>query len=93
MRRWFNRKHKHKWQSKSAHCGPAVTVKWVECQCGKQEARRLTPAGWQQVTWWMSLGMDGLEATQGVLSGDLPYPMVIDGALGIMHLADTREGK
>jgi hypothetical protein len=84
----FRRRHTHRWKPREIYSGAANTVKILTCECG-EEQRELTGAGYQQIGWWLDLGLSWEEAKAGVLSGELPYPMVqqLDGS---WMLCDTR---
>lgn len=83
----FRRKHKHKWEYSAVYSGAANTVKVKRCLCGL-EIRELTPAGHQQIGWWLQLGLSLEEAHDGVLDGSLPSPLV--SVHGRWDLVDTR---
>jgi hypothetical protein len=74
---------------KDWYCGAANTAKHLTCECGEEE-RIMTPAGHQQVHWWISLGLTYPEAFSGVLRGTLPYPVVWSEDGTESHLEDTR---
>lgn len=83
------RKHRHEWEFPYVYSGAANTVKVQRCACG-EETRELTPAGYQQIGWWVELGLSREEAYGGVLAGALPYPMVWLVDENRWALTDTR---
>lgn len=76
----FRRKHKHKFVYHQVYSGAAMVTQYGECACGEQTKRELTPAGYQQLGWWMELfpEWDRTAVTNGILYGLLPYPMTWD---------------
>ena len=95
----FTRKHRHQFETRFIYSGAANTAKWVECECGERTQPELTPAGLQQVGWWMQIFPEWEYATiiHGVENGTLPYPFVWtgaqpDGSLGRLLTRDEALG-
>jgi hypothetical protein len=69
------RKHRHSYDWRTIYCGVTHGASVGTCKCGAVETS-ITPAGEQQIGWWMQAGLTHAAARAKVLAGQYPHEVV-----------------